>query len=172
MGYFTWTDANKEPEKTSDGYESSCLITKNGYNGYAKVVCPDDTEIEEMHYDGYGHFGGFDIYKLVTDWNRKDLKRLFEEKSEDDWSKPLQDIAAYYSEDGVTEDDVSRRIEEGSLSNCGYPAALIVPEWKRLIGIAIADDDDEVRKLTYPIKITSSKCHKKYEELGPSYSTQ
>lgn len=37
----------------------------------------DDNEsyhIKETRYDGYGHFGGYDIYELAADWNREALR--------------------------------------------------------------------------------------------------
>jgi len=33
------------------------------------VLCPDGTKIEEKVYEGYGEFGGRDIYQLVAEWN-------------------------------------------------------------------------------------------------------
>lgn len=61
MGFFSW--------KTSDTKESisnkySVLGTSTVY-----VLLPDGGHIKESHYEGYGVFGGHDIYALVAQWN-------------------------------------------------------------------------------------------------------
>ena len=35
-------------------------------------MCPDGTKIKEDDYEGYGVFGGRDIYQLVAEWNAPD----------------------------------------------------------------------------------------------------
>lgn len=78
MGFFTWTDARRNPRKLKCGDYSSA--DKIGYGGYAKIVCPDNTEIIEPYYEGYGMFDGKDIYDLVVDWNKTYLKDIFDKK--------------------------------------------------------------------------------------------
>ena len=41
--------------------------------GSAYVPCPDGSVIYESCYQGYGVFGGHDIYELAADWNRSSL---------------------------------------------------------------------------------------------------
>ena len=64
MGQFSWLDCiTKEQiidDKTRDVY---VLIPKEFGGGHIKETC----------YDGYGNFGGYDIYDLVATWNRKIL---------------------------------------------------------------------------------------------------
>ena len=62
MGFFSW--------KTSD-------TNKSISNAYSKrgalpvyVLCPDGTTIYEDEYEGYGVFGGYDIFDLVAEWNK------------------------------------------------------------------------------------------------------
>ena len=62
MGFFSW--------KTADTDES----IPNKYSGVRKiftvyVLCPNGTIIKEENYDGYGRFGGNDIYELIAHWN-------------------------------------------------------------------------------------------------------
>ncbi len=60
MGYFSWKFANDDSRRLRIG--------KPGY-----LYCPDGTVIREPAYDGYGTFGGHDVYDLVANWNRKYL---------------------------------------------------------------------------------------------------
>jgi hypothetical protein len=65
MGFFSW--------KTSDTHKSiSNKYSKKGtFTVY--VLCPDGTKLKEKNYEGYGDFGGRDIYALVAQWNRPEL---------------------------------------------------------------------------------------------------
>lgn len=62
MGYFSWMFADK-------ANRSRLKIGQPAY-----VPCPDGTVIFEPAYDGYGHFGGKDIYELVAEWNRDSMQ--------------------------------------------------------------------------------------------------
>ena len=76
MGYFTWTDARKQPRTLPfGGYYTADKVS---YDGYAKVVCPDNSEIVELCYEGYGRFDGKDVLELVVDWNKNCLKEIFD----------------------------------------------------------------------------------------------
>ena len=62
MGQFSWLDC-VDNKPILDG------VTKTSY-----VLVPQEFgggHISERCYDGYGHFGGKDIYELVLDWNKK-----------------------------------------------------------------------------------------------------
>lgn len=61
MGQFSWMYA--------DTMNAKALCE----GGTAYVVMPDGGYIYEDDYDGYGRFGGQDVYDLVADWNRKYL---------------------------------------------------------------------------------------------------
>ena len=73
MGQFSWLDCRDQ---------SQILI---GENRPAYVLVPEPFRAEygdkdipyhirETHYDGYGTFGGYDIYALAADWNRESLR--------------------------------------------------------------------------------------------------
>jgi hypothetical protein len=165
MGYFTFTDASVEhPRKDLYGYHRDDII---GYDGYVKVICPDNTEIEEECYEGYGRFGGKDIYELVTDWNRTDLKKIFSEMPEKKWGYELKDVAILYGE-GASEEEVTQYIKDHNLTGFCFSNG----KWKRSIGITIASDDDYHKKLRYPIKLTTKKRKHGYDNLFISFSTQ
>ena len=167
MGYWTWTDARYEhPKMKKDGwgYYRNQII---GYDGFAKIVCPDDTEICENCYDGYGMFGSYDAYDLVAEWNREDIAEIFEKKKkEDSWGASLYDIAILFA-NGVSDEEITEYViktrKEGTY---------LITDWKRNIGIAIACEEQDNASLRYPLKVTTTKWHRKYSELFPSISTQ
>ena len=167
MGFFTWTDAHREPRLTKKGcYYAEDMI---GYDSFAKIVCPDDTEIIEDCYEGYGIFDGKDVYDLVVDWNRAHLTSIFAKlaaKNANHWGCYLRQLAAYYQsgDDKAFNAELTRLAENEDLP-------FIRNEWKRTIGIAIACGEQN-GELPYPVKITSTKRHKKYSELVPSYVCQ
>lgn len=61
MGFFSWV--------TSDTHRS--ISNKYSDRGALPVYvyCPDGRKIYEPDYEGYGDFGGEDIYALVARWN-------------------------------------------------------------------------------------------------------
>ena len=170
MGCFTWTLANRKPEfNRYDDYKSKCKLP---YGGRGVVVCPDDTHIEELHYEGYGIFDGQDIYDLVTEWNRPYLSDIFRqipeiEKTESFWGHELRDMAEAYQHNDM--EKVSYEILK--LESCkGYP--WIRDDWKRNIGIAIACEDEIHEIIPYQIKIVNNKRIRKYADLPFSRSCQ
>lgn len=167
IGYHTWTDARKEPKLPKGGEYSN--RDKIPYGGFAKIVCPDNTEIKESYYEGYSEFGGYDVYKLVVDWNKEHLTEIFEKLAQKDpkhWGYYLKPLAeAYQNDDMQTVDTEIHNIMQSKNSMPDFNT-----EWKRIIGIAIACENNE--NLPFPIKITSTKWHKTYNELVPSHSCQ
>ena len=153
MGFWTWTDARKEPKILKNGRYSETDII--GYGGYAKIVCPDNTEIVEPCYDGCGMFDGKDAYELVVDWNKPYLEEIFNRLAEngDFWGSNLRNLAVLYQNDKPIEAEIKR---------------LSTDRWKREIGIAIACKPEDNKALPFPLKITKTKWKKKYDELFPS----
>ena len=65
MGQFSWLDCMNHETQIINGLELDVF-----------ALVPADfggTNIRECCYDGYGNFGGYDIYDLVANWNRKYL---------------------------------------------------------------------------------------------------
>ena len=167
MGYFTWTDARRKPKLTKFGNYSN--KDKIPYGGYAKIVCPDDTEIIETNYEGYGEFNNIDVYDLVVEWNKNHLKEIFDRKTKENpdyWGKELYEIAIAYQND---DPDLQNKID-ATVTSTGRN--YLKKEWKRNIGITISCDEKDNTTLPYPIKITATKWHKTYDELVPSCSCQ
>lgn len=148
MGLFSWMYANEDNERS----------LHVGHKAY--VCCPDGTFIYEPSYDGYGDFGGHDIYDLVVDWNKEDLT-------------PEHIRAAEFWSEEDRKEDYRRRCESLNDYQNGLDDAVMKvkysSDWKRILGIAIACYDEQNAALKYPIKITSTKrC--KYEDLPASKS--
>jgi len=138
MGQFSWLDC-KTQEQVIDGRprKSYVLVPKEFGGGH----------IEEECYEGYGVFGGHDVYDLVVDWNVKYLAQVFEQASS--WK------CSYL--EGYEED--FRRLERGEEIECE----------KRTLGIGLACYDDDNARLRYPIKITHDPTAV-YEWCAPSKS--
>lgn len=172
MGCFTWTDAKKKPKLNKNGdYTRSSLIANGGYDEYAKVVCPNNTVLEEPYYYGYGIFAGHDIYELVVDWNRKYLQEIYSRLSENKnhFGMGLRQAAEMLA-NGIPEEEIQEWISEQINAKKLMP--YLEKDWKRNIGIAIACHDEDNKALPYPIKITSNRKPVKYEELEISLNTQ
>lgn len=149
MGQFSWLDC-KTQEQVIDGKRRDVfvLIPKEFGGGHITEHC----------YDGYGHFGGKDIYDLAADWNREFISKhpchmlkhhgAVRERS---WYKAFSDLSA-------SREDVVKTVADGF--GC--------PEW-RTIGIELACYDEDNASLKYPIKITHDP-DAVYEESAPSLS--
>lgn len=132
MGQFSWLDC-VTGEQVIDNRRRNVyvLIPKRFGGGHIKEEC----------YDGYGNFGGHDIYELVVDWNRAFLEEYHKDHSFE--CKWLQ----------------NRSSVEDALANME----------KRDIGISLACYDDDNASLYYPIKITHDP-KAVYEWCPPSRS--
>ena len=175
MGYFTWTDAKiKNPRKTKYGYAKSDMVN---YDSYAKIVCPNDTEIETDCYDGYGHFGTKDAYDVVAEWNKPHLNDIIikmKERAKKNnttiWDlHDMEPLSLKYA-DSKTDDEVTAFVV--SEINSGNLAPYLETEWKRTIGIFIACGKENNEALPYPLKITKNKTHIPYSDLYPSITCQ
>lgn len=162
MGFFSW--------KTSDTNRSiSNAHSKRGtFNVY--VLCPDGTAIPEGNYDGYGVFGGFDIYELVAIWNRDNLTADYLKKPAREhygWGSFGDDaynmaISRYKRDCKMLEDYMSGKSDSFMSDNYGK-------DWLSVIGIMIACYDHQNAAIKYPIKIVENP-NLKYDEVEPSVS--
>lgn len=189
MGYFSWKYCDI---KTDDSSINRVII---GKQRHSYVLIPKEFgggHIVERCYDGYGNFGGKDIYELVAEWNRAFLsEELLREKPK--FEKfgglfPFEKTAL--RKEGVSEEEIERR--DIAEKEKFYRAALerrelaiarlndyrngtedeemekkYGPHWKREIGIDIACYDEQNASIPYPIKIAISETSV-YEEEGPS----
>ncbi len=163
MGYFTWTLANKTPTKLKSGdYAAQCKL---GYYGYGAIVCPDDSVIKEDYYEGYGIFGGRDVYDLVVDWNKDYLTEIPKLPGFKEWGDTGNYLAIMEAYQKDNQEALRTAIEAAAVND-----PLMKTEWKRIIGIYIACQNNHL--LPFPIKIVDCVRPKPYKELCPSISVQ
>ena len=147
MGQFSWLDCITKEQVVDGKRRKSYVLVPREFGG---------GHIEEKCYEGYGEFGGHDIYDLVADWN-KDYLYLNESSSKDwaDWAfKGNAQRCFDEFSSGVA--DVTMRERYGN-------------DYKRTIGIVIACHDEDNASLRYPIKITHDP-NAVYEWCAPSKS--
>lgn len=171
MGNFSWctSDTRKSIPCTFDGYE--------GAPQTVYLLNPFGEPYKESDYEGYGEFGGRDVYELVAEWNRSYL-------SEINLRKP--DRAQYVADKEGTK--AYRRAMDKYRLQCEglktfasgatdeYMQAIYgevfawrggESDWKRCLGIAIACYDEQQVKLRYPIKIVEAPCEYTLADISP-----
>jgi len=140
MGQFSWLDC-KTREQIVDNKKRDVyvLVPKEFGGGHIKEEC----------YDGYGNFGGYDIYDLLPEWNKEFIPIMLAYVEKGRWTCRLD------------EDDIQnlKAFYEGKEITCP----------KRYLGVLMGCYDDDNRKLFYPIKITHNK-YVTYECCEPSLS--
>ena len=186
MGYFTWTLANKELKKRKDGwgYLNSC---KFGYKTKGYIALPKGSEnlyndvisingrsfIQENRYDGYGIFGSHDVFDVIVDMNKGHLANFVNNDKVNSWAfgKKKYIIEIADAVDKVLSETEIEKIAEKAFKPIQEKAPWIVAkEWKRHLGIAISDDENN-KNLPYPLKIVdTTDCV--YEDLPISYGCQ
>lgn len=169
MGCFSWC--------TSDTKKSiPCCIPFGDLPGTVYLLNPFGEPYKETGYDGYGEFGGRDVYELVVEWNREFLtpdnitkpdrsswapgdegSRYFA-KAMAEYNVACEAIKAYA---GGASDEFMRENYGAALGYAGY-----ANDWKRCLGIKIACYDKDHVKLKYPIKIVEKAVP--YEQAGMS----
>lgn len=140
MGQFSWiySDTNKQvvDDKKADTF---LLVPKTFQHKYGKAI-------HEDCYDGYGNFGGHDVYDLVLEWNKDMIPEIIRRIRKGTWKC------------SVNENDII------NLQNY-YDGKEITCEL-RWLGIIMACYDEDNFALEYPIKITSKEMD--YEEVFAS----
>lgn len=161
MGNFSWC--------TSDTRKSiPCVL--DAYEGAPSVVYllnPFGTPYKEADYEGYGVFGGRDVFELVAEWNKPflssanikkpDMSRRSQSSEKEEYCRAALD--SYNAKCLRLSDFVSGKSDE-------YMSNIYGPSWKREIGIDISCYDKEHVKLRYPIKIVEKPCS--YNKAGIS----
>lgn len=161
MGYYTFSFADRPQGFTRDGNVPA--RNKLPYGGYGRLLCPDGTSVPEPYYDGYGEFGGKDVFELLADWNKSAIPRLAASGAMDDaWmDSAVRPIALAWASD-----------DQAALRNAVHDAegsvCFVRDDWKRTIGIWL---NSVPGKIPFPIKIVSTR-RKKYDYASLPASVQ
>ena len=152
MGQFSWMFADKNNKQALN----------EGCPAY--VALPDGGYIYEPCYDGYGNFGGKDIYDLVADWNREYLAK-----------HPEHDVGSHDMYGREIAFPVCRHSWYWKYADLKLTPEEVVKQADlyeyRGIGIDIACYDKQNAALPFPIKICRDKPEPgDYEKLPPSES--
>lgn len=137
MGQFSWLDCETGEQVIDDRVRDVYLLVPREFGG---------GHIKETCYDGYGHFGGKDVYDLVLDWN-KDFIETVLTTLKDVWHCNI------------------RKQDEANLRAFANDRPISCE--KRWLGIVLACYDEDNIRLKYPIKITH-KSNAVYESCMPS----
>lgn len=192
MGQFSWLDC-VTGEQIFDDYErdSYVLVPREFRDTYGVAITEDC-------YDGYGRFGGYDIYDLVADWNKKYIdpdnftSRCLNVGSEDNYGGLWPDEKEDLKKQGMSAKEINaldkakkhehwqNAVNRANKSiakirdfcegrSDEYMKTMYGAEYKRNIGITLACYDEDNEKLHYPIKITYQQGYT-YEQCDPSPS--
>ena len=158
MGQFSWLDCIDHSQIVDNRRTDVYVLVPQEFGG---------GHIKETYYDGYGRFGGHDIYDLVADWNRNFLNQhMLEDVIAKKWGK--DDIEWYQKALYRQITSVARIIDfkSGKVSDDAMKEKY-GKDYKRVIGIDIACYDEQNAALPYPIKITHNP-NAVYEDCEPS----
>ena len=131
MGQFSWIYSNTDKQlinnKAADTY---LLVPEPFQQKYGKTIY-------ESCYNGYGIFGGYDVYDLIPEWNKEMIPEIICRIKNGNWECSTNDITNlqnYY---------------EGKTITCEL----------RWLGIIMACYDEDNFALKYPIKITTKEMN-------------
>lgn len=156
MGFFSWKFCNKN---------GRLKIGKSAY-----LLMPDGNHIYECGYDGYGHFGAYDVFEVMAEQNLEYLKGC--DDLENYVEKP-DNISCYGSAESY-ERAVRRHNYKVSClkdfvsgKSVHYMKEKYDRDWLREIGIDLYFGPDEYKnRLPFRIKVASKAVP--YDSVGPS----
>ena len=187
MGQFSWiySDTNKQliDNRRADTY---LLVPPPFQAKYGKTIY-------ESCYDGYGNFGGYDVYDLVAEWNREFLSKdmLREEPKFKNYGGLYPFEKERLRKEGLSEEEIEKKDFEqrNYYYNLAVKRHQTVIErlndykngmsdkemflkygenWKREIGIDIACYDEQNESIPFSIKITTKEME--YNSVAASKS--
>lgn len=142
MGQFSWIYSDTCKQLLDDVHaDTYLLVPKPFQEKYGNAIY-------ENCYDGYGRFGGHDVYDLIPEWNKEMIPEIIRRIKNGNWycstsENDITNLQAYY---------------EGKEIDCEL----------RWLGIVMACYDEDNAALEYPIKITTREME--YEEVASSLS--
>lgn len=171
MGNFSWIDC-KDKTRIKINQKAFLLIPAEFGGG-----C-----LTTEYYNGYGIFGGLDVYELVAEWNREKItenmiKNFIQEPKKSQFGGLYGFEKRELEKQGKTADEIEKLEAEQrtasynrALKRYNNTVAMIKDyiagvdddemaekygdEYKREIGIYLACEDENNKRLAYPIKVT------------------
>lgn len=144
VGFYSWKHCDNPRKRVICGKRENAYLLIPAEFGGGHIV--------EGCYNGYGNFGGRDVYEAVAEWNRKYIKTALEDPCwEGTLGTAMQKIAIAYC-DG-NEESALEKIKELFPEESDFH--YMKREWKREIGIFLACEDND--KIPYPIKIAGKE---------------
>lgn len=142
MGQFSWIYSDSKEQLLDDvEHDTYLLVPPKFQDKYGEYIY-------EPCYEGYGEFGGYDVFELIAEWNREFIPQMIELIDKGKWKCGTfcqKDILLkYYNGEHLDKDDV------------------------REVGIEMACYDEDNERLPYPIKIVEDKDIFSYERIKPS----
>ena len=150
MGQFSWLDCKTGEQVLDDVFRDVYVLIPRRFGG-GRIV--------EHCYNGYGEFGGLDIYELVATWNKGMIPEILRRADAGAWEYDIDEAERAALMEFYDTRDPEDWYEESYTAM--YDGEL------RDIGIIMACYDRDNASLEYPIKITHD-AGAIYESCGPS----
>ena len=96
MGQFSWICSDTNRQLLNDTHaDTYLLVPKPFQEKYGKTIY-------EGYYDGYGRFGGYDVYNLIPEWNKEMIPEIIRRIKNGTWfcnatESDVKDLLNYYS---------------------------------------------------------------------------
>ena len=140
MGQFSWIYSDTEEQLLDDVVADTYLLVPPAFQEkYGE-------SIHERCYDGYGHFGGHDVYDLIALWNKEMIPEILRRKANGNWQARILDEDIEHLQNFYHDKKIECEL--------------------RHIGIMMACHDEDNAALEYPVKITRSP--RDYNTTSPS----
>ena len=79
MGQFSWICSDTNRQLLNDTHaDTYLLVPKPFQEKYGKTIY-------EGYYDGYGRFGGYDVYNLIPEWNKEMIPEIIRRIKNGTW---------------------------------------------------------------------------------------
>lgn len=151
MGQFSWMDCKNTSKQILGNVPATSylLIPKEFGGGHLAEPC----------YQGYGCFGGEDVYEMIPQWNKEFIPEMIRRSKEGNWKNRISPITEqvlrnYYE---------GRNLTDGFMEDMSRYCCCEL----RWIGITMACYDQDNEALPYPIKVTYDQ-DAVYEDCRPS----
>lgn len=144
MGQFSWmyADTGNTVQMLDNVRRDSYLLVPPPFQRkYGKWI-------REECYDGYGNFGGHDVFELLPEWNRECIPEIVRLLRAGEWTC------------SGSEEDARKLLAYHETGRCGDTDAL------RRIGILMGCYDEDNARLTYPVKVATGPLE--YSAVGYS----